>query len=65
MISHTDKITLAKIMLFYALLSFCVGPILGYEVMKNKKGITIGVAAGCIISIILWYKIGQNKIQLQ
>ena len=56
---------LAKIMLFYAILSFCVGPVLGYEITKTKNGISYGILVGCIVSIMLWYKIGINKIQVE
>jgi len=65
MISSSDKSTLAKIMIFYAILSFGVCPLFGYEIMKNKKGLTYGLILGCILSIILWFYIGQNKISLQ
>ena len=56
---------LAKIMLLYAILSFCVGPVLGYEIMKTKNGISYGILVGCIVSIMLWYQIGVNKIQVE
>jgi ferredoxin-like protein FixX len=65
MINQNDKITLVKIMLFYALLSFVACPIIGYELLKKKKvGITYGIIVGCGLSIILWYKMGQNKLEL-
>ena len=56
---------LAKIMLFYSILSFCVGPVLGYEIMKTKQGLSYGILVGCIVSIILWYKIGITKIHVE
>lgn len=66
MINHNDKIMLAIIMLFYSILSFVVCPFLGYELLKKKKeGITYGMIIGCILSIMLWYKIGQNKIKVE
>jgi len=64
MINHNDKIMLAIIMLFYSILSFAVCPLIGYELLKTKDGITYGIIIGCILSIILWYKIGQNKINV-
>jgi hypothetical protein len=63
-LSPSDKKSLAMIMLFYAVLSYVVAPGVGLHLMKNKKGITYGLVGGSLLSIVLWLKVGQNKIQL-
>lgn len=55
--------TFLVIMCFYIVLSYLVGPIIGYYADgKNLQGAGHGFAIASMISIILWYKIGKNKI---
>ena len=54
-----------KIMFFYAILSFVIGPIGGLYVKKNKEGILSGMITGCAASILLWQQYGEKMISLQ
>jgi len=55
--------TFLMIMCFYILLSYLVGPIIGYYASnKNLQGAGHGFAAASIVSVILWYSVGKNKI---
>jgi len=52
------------IMLFYIFLSYIVGPIVGYYVLgKTVKGAGNGFVAGSVLSIILWYTVGQKMVK--
>jgi hypothetical protein len=52
------------IMLFYIFLSYIVGPIVGYYVLgKTAKGAGNGFVAGSVLSIILWYTVGQKMVK--
>jgi hypothetical protein len=50
------------IMIFYAVLSYLLGPAIGYNITKTKDGIGYGLVAGSLISIVLWYTYGSKKI---
>lgn len=50
------------IMIFYAVLSYLLGPAIGYNITKTKDGIGYGLVAGSLISIVLWYAYGSKKI---
>ena len=52
-----------QIMLFYILLSFLIGPALGYYLMgKTVNSTANGWAAGSILSIVLWYTVGKKMV---
>ena len=53
------------IMAFYSFLSFFLGPLIGFNIKKNKEGITHGMIVGTIISIFLWYSYGSKMITIQ
>jgi Na+/proline symporter len=65
MISKNDRNTLLQTMVFYAILSYLVAPTLGFNITKNKEGITHGMIAGTVISIFLWYEYGSKKLDLE
>jgi hypothetical protein len=51
------------IMLFYILLSYILGPIIGYYTLgKTSNAAGNGFVAGSIISIILWYSFGSKMV---
>lgn len=62
MLSSGDQMTLALIMLFYALLSFVISPGLGYFLTKKKDGVSYGIIIGSILSILLWFQYGSKMI---
>ena len=64
MVPKEDHTMLIKIMLFYAFLSFVLGPFVGLALKKNKTGLTHGMIAGSILSIVLWYTYASKKITL-
>jgi hypothetical protein len=47
-----------QIMIFYAVLTFGIGPYVGYRITHSIDGLTYGQIVGFILSIILWYKFG-------
>jgi hypothetical protein len=52
------------IMLFYIFLSYILGPIVGYyAISKTVSGAGNGFVAGSILSIILWYTVGQKMVK--
>lgn len=63
MLSSEDKSILLKIMVFYSFISFFAAPAIGFQLTKNKSGITKGLVIGSVISIALWYKFGQKLIK--
>lgn len=55
--------TFLMIMLFYIVLSYVIGPVIGYYADgKNLQGAGHGFAVASIVSVILWYTVGKNKI---
>jgi len=51
------------IMLFYLLLSYFIGPLVGYYTLgKTLTAAGNGFVAGSIISIILWYTVGSKLV---
>jgi len=51
------------IMAFYAIISYIIGPIVGYYAggrTYNSAG--NGFICGSLISIILWYSVGQKMV---
>jgi hypothetical protein len=51
-----------KIMLFYAIISYIIGPFIGYQIKNNLLDAGTGFVIGSIISIILWYIYGKDLI---
>lgn len=64
MVSEADRKMLMQVMLFYAVLSYVIGPLVGLVLKKNKEGLTQGMVAGSILSIVLWYMYASKKITL-
>lgn len=60
--TQVDLKKISFIMIFYAVLSYLIGPVVGYNVTKTKEGIGYGLVIGSIISIALWYSYGSKKI---
>lgn len=55
--------TFASIMIFYAILSFLLGPILFYFLWKKSlKTAGYGFIFGSVLSIILWLTYGQHMV---
>lgn len=51
------------IMVFYILLSYIIGPLIGYFFFgKNVKAAGNGFVVGSILSIILWYLYGSKMV---
>ena len=48
-----------QVMVFYALLSCVIAPLIGYK-MKGLSGLGDGYVAGTIISIGLWFTVGKK-----
>lgn len=51
-----------KIMLFYVIISYIIGPVIGYQINNNLLDAGTGFVIGSIISIILWYIYGKDLI---
>ena len=53
--------TFVSIMLFYAILSYIIGPVIGYYSLgKTTCAAGHGFVIGSIISIALWYTVGYK-----
>lgn len=53
-----------QVMLFYALLSFVICPIAGYYIMNESYDYAgYGMTIGCVLSIMLWYKVGKHMVE--
>lgn len=51
----------AQIMLFYIILSYIIGPSIGYYSLgRTTTAAGHGFVAGSVISIILWYTVGYK-----
>lgn len=48
-----------KIMIFYAVITFFIGPILG-GVLMGRKGMGHGYLVGGIVSLLLWHFYGRR-----
>jgi len=54
---------LSMVMVFYMILSYIIGPIIGYYLIgKNVASIGNGLIIGSITSIILWYTYGMHMV---
>ncbi len=52
-----------QIMLFYLLLSFLIGPAIGYYLMgKTVNSTANGWVAGSALSIAMWYMVGKKMV---
>jgi hypothetical protein len=50
-------------MLFYLLLSFLIGPAIGYYLMgKTVNSTANGWVAGSALSIAMWYMVGKKMV---
>ena len=49
-------------MLFYAVLTFLAGPMVG-ERFLGKDGVGYGMIVGAVVSIGLWYTVGQKFVK--
>jgi uncharacterized membrane protein len=59
----TQFTTFIQIMVFYIVLSFIIGPLLGYHVIGNNyDNAGYGFMAGSVLSIILWIMYGQKMV---
>lgn len=53
----------SMIMLFYIILSYLIGPFVGYYLLgKTVAAAGHGFVLGSIISIILWYSVGSKMV---
>jgi len=53
----------SMVMLFYIILSYIIGPIIGYYALgKSSDAAGNGFAVASILSIILWYKVGSKMV---
>lgn len=53
------------IMIFYLVLSYIVGPLVGYYAGGNSLDWAgHGFVVGSLISIVLWYSVGRTKAGL-
>lgn len=54
----------SMIMLFYILLTYILGPIIGYYTLgKTAMAAGNGFVAGSLISILLWYMVGSKMVK--
>ncbi len=60
--TQVDLKKITYIMLFYAVLSYALGPAAGYKITNSKDGIGYGLVVGSILSIILWYMYGSKRV---
>jgi uncharacterized membrane protein len=52
-----------QIMIFYILLSYVIGPLIGYYSLDNTlKSAGTGYVVGSIVSVLLWINYGQFLI---
>jgi hypothetical protein len=52
-----------QIMAFYFILSFLIGPMIGYYALgKSIKSVGDGWVAGSVLSIVLWYSVGKKMV---
>lgn len=58
-----DNYVFMQVMIFYFVLSFVIGPIIGYYAF-SKTAISMGNGwvLGSVASIVLWYAFGQKLV---
>jgi membrane associated rhomboid family serine protease len=54
--------TFIYVMVFYIVLSYLIGPGLGYAFGKSYDAAGHGFVVGSLLSIVLWYTVGQKKV---
>lgn len=60
----SDYMLFLQIMLFYAILSYAIFPIVGYHIMnKNYDYVGHSMILGCFVSIVIWFKFGRQMIK--
>ena len=53
-----------QVMAFYLLLSFIIGPLVGfYTLGKSAVAAGNGWAIGSVLSVILWYSVGKKMVR--
>jgi len=58
-----DLTKFITIMLFYILISYVVGPIVGYYALgKTSSAAGHGFVVGSVVSILLWYLVGSKMV---
>lgn len=50
-----------QVMIFYAVLSCVIAPLIGYK-MKGQSGLGQGYVAGSIICVGLWLTVGKKYV---
>lgn len=61
MSKNIDMKKLTMIMAFYFILSYIIGPVIGYYFAgKTSDSLGNGFVMGSIVSIALWYLYGRN-----
>jgi hypothetical protein len=61
--SKLDLGKFAPIMIFYAILTYIIGPLFFYFLIeKSAASAGNGFVAGAILSIILWYGVGSKMV---
>ena len=63
-IDNMAQITIfVQVMLFYALLTFIIGPMIGYYSFGDLESAGNGYVIGSILSLILWYLVGSQLVE--
>ena len=58
-----DNVPFLQVMFFYFILSFVIGPLIGYYfISKTAESMGNGWVLGSIVSIILWYAVGKRMV---
>ena len=52
-----------QVMVFYALLSCVIMPLIGYKI-KGESGLGQGYVAGSIVSVLLWLTVGKKYAKM-
>lgn len=50
-----------QVMVFYAVLSCVIAPLIGYKI-KGQSGLGQGYVAGSIICVVLWLTVGKKYV---
>jgi len=60
---NKDLQTLLGIMLFYSFITFFLFPYIGFYLLK-MSGLTYGMIAGAIVSVLLWQYYGSKMVKM-
>ena len=52
------------IMVFYAVLSCFLMPVIGQYYLGNETGLGKGYIVGTIMSMLLWFTVGKKKVNM-